>query len=926
MLTARVADTMMLGMFRLFAFTALLFIAATLSAQNAPPHVRGRIMDSSGAVVAGTKITVLRGSEVVAEVVTNLTGDFDLELAAGDYQLEISATDFNPLRQSVRVAAGMAPLALSLTVAKVEQTVEVNDTADKAVTIDSDVALTTQNITGDQLAELPDNEDELVAYLLQLAGTSGAAGSRPTFLIDGFTGGRIPPKEQIQQIIIDNNPFSAEANGGTRITVITRPGTSKWTGQFGGNLNSSAFNAATPGSLTKPARTQETFNSSAGGAIIPNVLTITFTGQYIKTDAEGNAIRAVLPGGQSVNAGVLSPSTRRTAGVRGQLRLTKNQTLNFNLAYVTNDAKNQGAGGFNLAERAFDSSGRNWQAQLSELAILSEKVVNELRFQAIETDNETNAVTKAIAVNVAGAFNSGGAQNDNLSRNRVYQLGDTLRWAMRPKLNLQSGVEGNYERRHSVSRDNFLGMYTFASLADYVAGRPQTFTQTSGNPLLDSQQYEFNAFIQADWRAARNVSVGLGARYIAQSHLHDYNNVAPTVSVAIQAARKTVVRAGSRLSYQTFALSNTETILRNSGGATQTVLQIAFPTYIAGQAPPEAARANSVNAGSIYIRSSRLEAPYNINSLISLEQALPKGWRFAAGFDTTRGQHLIRTRNINAPFPGTPLPEDLLARLNSSDANLRAVARAEVDRLRPYYPLVGNVYQFESSATSFSKNLGIRLYTPTIGLPGTPGTLYLGHFAFGGVITYTRGYSYDDLGIAPNQYDFSREWARSQNDQRNRIQAQFQMRPTATVGLVTFNITSASGRPYSLTTGRDDNGDQSSTDRGAGIGRNTLTSPGTYNIDVTWNKIKTLKPGSRTSAPGSNVGDAQITGGQSGSATQVGRVNFAGPRITWTLSVRNLLNNTQVRSVSGIQTSPLFGKAITFATGRMITAGLSFNF
>jgi Carboxypeptidase regulatory-like domain len=926
MLTARVADTMMLGMFRLFAFTALLFIAATLSAQNAPPHVRGRIMDSSGAVVAGTKITVLRGSEVVAEVVTNLTGDFDLELAAGDYQLEISATDFNPLRQSVRVAASMAPLALSLTVAKVEQTVEVNDTADKAVTIDSDVALTTQNITGDQLADLPDNEDELVAYLLQLAGTSGAAGSRPTFLIDGFTGGRIPPKEQIQQIIIDNNPFSAEANGGTRITVITRPGTSKWTGQFGGNLNSSAFNAATPGSLTKPARTQETFNSSAGGAIIPNVLTITFTGQYIKTDAEGNAIRAVLPGGQSVNAGVLSPSTRRTAGVRGQLRLTKNQTLNFNLAYVTNDAKNQGAGGFNLAERAFDSSGRNWQAQLSELAILSEKVVNELRFQAIETDNETNAVTKAIAVNVAGAFNSGGAQNDNLSRNRVYQLGDTLRWAMRPKLNLQSGVEGNYERRHSVSRDNFLGMYTFASLADYVAGRPQTFTQTSGNPLLDSQQYEFNAFIQADWRAARNVSVGLGARYIAQSHLHDYNNVAPTVSVAIQAARKTVVRAGSRLSYQTFALSNTETILRNSGGATQTVLQIAFPTYIAGQAPPEAARANSVNAGSIYIRSSRLEAPYNINSLISLEQALPKGWRFAAGFDTTRGQHLIRTRNINAPFPGTPLPEDLLARLNSSDANLRAVARAEVDRLRPYYPLVGNVYQFESSATSFSKNLGIRLYTPTIGLPGTPGTLYLGHFAFGGVITYTRGYSYDDLGIAPNQYDFSREWARSQNDQRNRIQAQFQMRPTATVGLVTFNITSASGRPYSLTTGRDDNGDQSSTDRGAGIGRNTLTSPGTYNIDVTWNKIKTLKPGSRTSAPGSNVGDAQITGGQSGSATQVGRVNFAGPRITWTLSVRNLLNNTQVRSVSGIQTSPLFGKAITFATGRMITAGLSFNF
>src|SRR4029453_9353272 len=499
--------------------------------------------------------------------------------------------------------------------------------------------------------------------------------------------------------------------GGTRITVITRPGTSRWTGQFGGNLNSSVFNAATPASSTKPAREQETFNSSAGGTIIPNVLAMTFTGQYIKTDAEGNAIRAVLPEGQSINVGVLSPSTRRTAGVRGQLRLNKNHTLNFNLAYVTNDAKNQGTGGFNLAERAFNSSGRNWQAQLSELAILTEKIVNELRFQAIETENQTNAVTEAIAVNVAGAFNSGGAQNDSLSRNRTYQWGDTLRWALRPKLNLQSGVEGNYESRHSVSRNNFLGVYTFASLDDYVAGRPQTFTQTSGNPVLDSQQYEFNAFVQADWRAARNVSVGLGARYIEQSHLHDYNNVAPTVSVAVQVARKMVIRAGSRLSYQSFGLNNTETILRNAGGAAQTILSIAFPTYVAGQAPPEIVMARSVNAGSIYVRSSSLEAPYNVNSLASLERALPGGWRLAATADTNRGDHLIRTRNINAPWPGTALPDEMLARLNSSDATVRTAARAEVDRLRPYYPVAGNIYQFESSATSFSKNFSLRLYT-----------------------------------------------------------------------------------------------------------------------------------------------------------------------------------------------------------------------
>ena len=138
-----------------------------------------------------------------------------------------------------------------------------------------------------------------------------------------------------------------------------------------------------------------------------------------------------------MNLGVLSPTTRRTIGVRGQLRLTRNNTLNFNLVYFTTDGKNQGTGGFNLAERAFNSSGRNWQAQLSELAIPNGKMVNEFRFQAIETDSDTNSVTQAIAVNVTGAFNSGGAQNDNLSRNRIYQIGDTLRWVLAPKLNLQ---------------------------------------------------------------------------------------------------------------------------------------------------------------------------------------------------------------------------------------------------------------------------------------------------------------------------------------------------------------------------------------------------------------------------------------------------------------------------------------------------------
>ena len=73
MLTAWDADNDDACMFRLLALTALLFFALTLSAQNAPPHVRGRITDSSGAVIAGSKITILRGSEVIAELASPIS-------------------------------------------------------------------------------------------------------------------------------------------------------------------------------------------------------------------------------------------------------------------------------------------------------------------------------------------------------------------------------------------------------------------------------------------------------------------------------------------------------------------------------------------------------------------------------------------------------------------------------------------------------------------------------------------------------------------------------------------------------------------------------------------------------------------------------------------------------------------------------------
>ena len=56
---------------------------------------------------------------------------------------------------------------------------------------------------------MPDDPDELEAALQALAGPSAGPNGGQIY-IDGFTGGRLPPKEAIREIRINSNPFSAE--------------------------------------------------------------------------------------------------------------------------------------------------------------------------------------------------------------------------------------------------------------------------------------------------------------------------------------------------------------------------------------------------------------------------------------------------------------------------------------------------------------------------------------------------------------------------------------------------------------------------------------------------------------------------------------------------------------------------------------------
>lgn len=99
------------------------------------------------------------------------------------------------------------------------------------------------------------------------AGPAGPNGRQ--IFIDGFAGGRLPPKSSIREIRVTANPFSAEYDrlGFGRIEIFTRPGTDRFRGQIMAMLSDNVLNARNPFVTERPSFRSGMFVGSAGGPL-----------------------------------------------------------------------------------------------------------------------------------------------------------------------------------------------------------------------------------------------------------------------------------------------------------------------------------------------------------------------------------------------------------------------------------------------------------------------------------------------------------------------------------------------------------------------------------------------------------------------------------------------------------------------------------
>lgn len=811
-------------------------LATAALAQNST--LRGQVVDELGYAIPGAKITLTGADGKERTVTSNIQGEFVVPgVPAGTYKIVSEFTGFTPFVQNALTLPTNAPLKITLAVGAIDIVVETKINTE-GVSVEPDQNMNATVLGKEFIDNLPDNEDDLRAFLEALAGPSAAAGNGggAQILVDGFSGGRLPPREAIMQIRLNQNPFSPEfaGNGSGRIEIITRPGNDSWRGSGGWGYRNSALDARNAFALQKPDQQLSRFNFNFGGPIIKKKMSFNAFANRNDTTGQSTTIADTLDGRFVAN--VPSSSVSTFVGFRADYLINQKNTLNTSFNFSRSNSKNQefstggfgggfggggrggggggfGGGGFGgggggstnrLPESGSDRESTGYEVRIADTWIINAKMLHEARFQ-LEIDNsEQTPRNGGVAITVLDSFMGGGSTccpNNQKSKGIEYQ--DYLTYTSKgAKHTLKGGVQFQFDQYENISGSNFNGTYTFSNLEQYrqalanpTTNFAQQFSINRGNPLIEYSMFRGSWFINDDWRVSQSLTLSYGVRHEFQNHLDDKINFAPRFGFAYSPfkSRKTTFRGGGGIFFDRLNNGAYQNSIRYNG-----LLQQSYTVRtgaIFATTTEQALLLNASNLGNPAAQTLRpladdLKAPYDINGSLAVEQQLPKSLILSVTYNFFRGVNQFRTRNINAPTSFVPDP--------ANPGRLKAICPD---------PACGVIYQYESSALSETNRI-------SVGLNRRAGRVIL----FGNYnLQWIKS---NGEGTPADNYNLASEWGRSNADQRHSfftggfitLPKQFRLQTMVNAG---------SGRPFNITTGTDDNFDGLFTDRPGGISRNS---------------------------------------------------------------------------------------------------------
>lgn len=839
--------------------------------------LRVTVLDPTRAVIVAARVSIGRAGDSQKSLETNGKGEvYFPSLGPGTYRIRVEAKGFEPHEVvDLVVAPGGNSLELLLEVQKVKDEVQINeDPRDRKLSRNS--AAFTTILTEQQIAELPDDPEEFAEVLRQMAGPGAI------FRVNGFTGGRFPPKSQIREIRFRLNSYAAENHeaGFVTVDIYTKPGGDLWHGSLNFGFRNGALNAR---NFFAPVRGPEQYRR--GGFTLDGPLWPGRTSLFLYGDSslayDSKTIVAALPGSTFSDL-ITRPTRKLDLSAKVEQTLTKSHTLRVEYQRNAQKQENLGVGDFDLPDRAYSVDSSEQIVRISDTGLLTRRFVNEFRLQARWQEVSSHSVSQAPAIIVLNAFNTGGAQVQSDRSAREIEIDDNVDYAIEAH-SLRAGIALQMGSYSSDELSNANGTFTFSSLAAFKAGRPTTFTQRVGEPHVDFQQSQWGLFLQDDFRVAKGLSLSLGVRYEGQTNLSDRNNFAPRLGVAWSPFRdgKTTIRAGAGIFYDWFA-SDTYAQTLQVDGVRQHDIVVQAPGF---PDPLNGGLASALPPGRIQ-RDPTLRMPYIESASLGLEREIGPRFHIRAAYFYQRGVHSLRGHNINAPVPGLGRPD----------------------------PALGNVNEIESTANSTLHLLNLNI----------------SNFSrrFSWLVNYTLSESINEtdgpLSLPADNGDLSGERGPAPGDSRNRLfaMANLGLFKGFRLGILSHFNTAT---PYNITTGRDDNRDSVSNDRPRGVGRNSARGAAEFDAStrLSWSFGfgQQNKHGTQVSKRVTRLGNDSESVAGPGGETMDKRWRFQ-----LYVQVFNILNHPNLTNFTGVQTSPFFGLPTAALRGRRIEMGTRFSF
>ena len=860
--------------------------AQTVQGSGVGSSLRVTVLDQTEAALIIAQVTIVdaRGAERTATVDDRGVAVFE-NLDAGTYQIKATADSFRPISTPFNVRRGENRTTLRLALATIEQTVVVED---KSAADRRDNGFTT-TLTQDQIDALPDDPDEMADELMRMAGPGAQ------LFINGFRGGRMPPKDQIQQIRFHTNSFSAEYHdaGMVRVEVITKPGMGGWRGMTNFGFRDESLNEKNHFADEKGAEQMRRYMVNFQGPIAKGKtgLTVSFDGN---SSYDSRTINALSTDG-AITGLAQVPMDAMNFNARVEHLVGTNSQIQAEYSRRQNDRSNIGVGDFDLPERAYATDNSTDTFRLRSTNVIGKKVFSEFRFSLIDSTLSTTSLSNQPTIRVNEAFTGGGAGQMGDRHAREVELAQNFDFTIGRKHSLRAGVLFEAGWWDSNQRSNAFGTYTFTSLDAYRAGTPATYSIRTGDPVVEYSQVKAGWYLQDDFRPSRDLQLSVGLRQEIQTQVDSRWNFAPRAAFTWNATRKTTVRGGYGLFYDWYDSALYEQTIRVDG-THQLDRIVQDPSF------PVVDGTGTVLPASV-IRAASLEQPIIQQASVGLERPLAAWADFRTDYMWTRGSNTLRSINVNAPVNGV--------RPNAS---------------------VGNITEIQSSGKRASDRVTVAF-----------NARYIPRRMMGMVMyQYTNSRNFADFPTAlpSDSTNPDADWGPSAQDVRHRIFFNFNT-PLANGVRLGLNIQGASPLPYNITTGLDDNGDTLFNDRPAGVGRNSARGASQWTTNVRLNKSFPLG-GPRSGPPsmplpptppsGGGAMNQRVGGGPGGPGGGDGpqMVVMEGTnaryRLDVFLNVQNAFNNVNYNAFIGNQLSQFFGQPTSAAAPRRVEVGFSLGF